>query len=165
MQLFDYQHFPVQWGQKSNVTHVTRARKWHQWHEKNKHMSLGSIDIQRITTPVQWVQCIFKPKKIIPLTKGARGMFHPHGKHAFTKNKYAKAKQKIAFTYPPILLQLLPHSSSRIKNVSSTLVPINYFLSKDLCLLLHSLAFSTAVSSWLYLNVKIKREFRWAFGE
>ena len=43
------------------------------------------------------------------------------------KNKHAFTKQKIAFTYPPILLQLLPHSSSTIKNLSSTVVAINYF--------------------------------------
>ena len=64
-----------------------------------------------------------------------------------TENRLLKSGKDIAFTFLPILLQLFPHSSSRIKNVSSTLVPINYFLSKELCLLLHSLAYSTAVSS------------------
>ena len=67
VQLADYQRLPVQWQEKSHVTHVTQKKpKWHQWHVKNKHIARGNIDIQRITPLVQWVQCIFKPKKNNP---------------------------------------------------------------------------------------------------
>ena len=45
-----------------------------------------------------------------------------------TISKYAKAKNKNAFTFPPILLQLCPNSSSRIKNLSSTFVAVYYLL-------------------------------------
>ena len=76
MQLTDYQHLPVQWQEKSHVTHVTQKNpKWHQWHVKNKHMSPGSIDTQQVKAPVQWVTCIFKPKKLSPLRRGQGGCF------------------------------------------------------------------------------------------
>jgi hypothetical protein len=42
--------------------------------------------------PVKLVKASFIPFFKIPLMKGARGMFHPHGKNAFAKNKIAKAK-------------------------------------------------------------------------
>ena len=45
-----------------------------------------------------------------------------------TISKYAKAKIKNAFTFPPILQQLCPNSSSRIKNLSSTFVAVYYLL-------------------------------------
>ena len=44
--------------QKWNVTDVTFAIEWHQWHLKNKYMSLENVDIQRFMTSVQWVTWI-----------------------------------------------------------------------------------------------------------
>ena len=52
--------------------------KWHQWHVKNKHMSLGSIDIQRIKIPVQWVTCVFTLKSILSSSKHEESRKHPH---------------------------------------------------------------------------------------
>ena len=38
-------------------------QKWHQWHDKNKHITLGNTDIQRFMASVQWVQCVFESRK------------------------------------------------------------------------------------------------------
>ena len=48
--------------QKCHVTDVTFAIEWHQWHAKNKHITRGSVDIQRFMTSVQWVQWDWESK-------------------------------------------------------------------------------------------------------
>ena len=51
-----YNTSPCNDKQKYHVTDVTFISEWHQWHEKNKHITHGNIDIQRFIVFVLWVQ-------------------------------------------------------------------------------------------------------------
>ena len=61
LQFIDSQHFPVQWQAKKTCHWCHFPIEWHQWHEKNKYIARESADIEPFMTPVQWVQCVFKP--------------------------------------------------------------------------------------------------------
>ena len=61
LQVIDFQNFPVQWQAKKPCHWCHFPIEWHQWHGKNKHITRESADIEPFMTPVQWVQCVFKP--------------------------------------------------------------------------------------------------------
>ena len=51
-----YKISPCNDKEKYHITDVTFISEWHQWHEKNKHITRGNIDIQRFIVFVLWVQ-------------------------------------------------------------------------------------------------------------
>ena len=59
--------------------------KWHQWHEKNKHIARGCVDIQWFMILMQWVQWDFESK------------FHFNGGFLFKETITSYSRQCIAY--------------------------------------------------------------------
>ena len=149
LQPVDFQCIPVTCKPKTDVTHVTRTGKWHQWHRKNKHMSPGSAEIQTIMLPVQWVTWVYKPFFNFPLAPLSK--CHPeHREESVGINQcLADSRRRIKKT-PSRFLKTsatFPDFSSTIFNSWRSVVPRNYLLHKILKV---SIRISTRFSNCSY---------------
>ena len=149
MQLFDYQYIPVQWQEKMHVTDVTKLVRvtlvtckkqanvtWGYWYStdytiramsdiyfqtflKSTPSIVSSWASRRISETLTWCARDFSDR-VLNNTSSLRSEWQ-------AKKQTRKGKTKNRLHPLKILLQLCPHSSSRIKNVSSTVVAVYYF--------------------------------------